>query len=172
MQLCLDNPKGFDLTAHPDFKKVIHTGHTALGNNRFDPDSNDLVTLCIQAARNASVPAASNMRTTHLHDYDNINRYHQTDNAWQEVHMKTVCFDATSADKPSSNKIEDLMCHMYNMNINDTAYAGCYMQLVYLNPGAVQFHCSPTQVPCQYPSSSPANIHCHKLPSCSAHLNI
>ena len=143
MQLHLDDPKGFDLTAHPDFKKVIHAGHTALGNNRFDADSDDLVTLHIQAACNTSVPAAFNIRTTHLHDYDNINRYCQTDNAWQEVCMKTVCLDATSADKPSSNKIEDLTHCMYNMNINDAAYAGCYMQLVYLNPGAVQFIAAP-----------------------------
>ena len=154
MQLHLDNPKCFDLTAHPDFEKVICAGRIALGNNRFDADSNDLVTLRIQAARNASVPAVSNIRTTHSHDYDNINRYHQTDDAWQEVHTKTVCFDATSADKPSSNEIEDLACRMYDMNINDAAYAGCYMRLVYLNPGAVQF----ITAPAKYHANIPAPV--------------
>ena len=152
MQLCLDNPKGFDLTAHPDFEKVICAGRTALGNNRFDADSNDLVTLRIQAACNASVPAASNIRTTHLHDYDNINRYRQTDDARQEVHTKTVRFDATSADKPSSNKIEDLTHRMYDMNINNAAYAGCYMWLVYLNPGAVHFIAAPPKYHANIPA--------------------
>ena len=70
MQLQIDNPKGFDCTAHPDFEKVIRAGCTVLGNDRFDADSNNLVTLCIQAARKASVPAMSNTRSTHFHDHD------------------------------------------------------------------------------------------------------
>ena len=64
MQLRLDNPKGFDRSTHPDFKKVICAGCKALGNNRFDAVSNDLVSLRIQAAHNASTPTAPNIRST------------------------------------------------------------------------------------------------------------
>ena len=154
MQLRLDNPKGFDRSMHPNFEKVIHAGCKALGNNRFDAVFNDLVSLRIQATRNASTPTASNIRSTPLHGYDNTNRYHQVDDARQEVHTKTVRFDANSADKPSSNEIEDLTRRMYNMNINEAAYAGCYMRLVYLNPASAQYIAAPAK----YCTSSPAPI--------------
>ena len=154
MQLQLDGPRGFDRTAHPDFEKVIRAGRVVLGNDRFDADSNDLVTLRIQSARNASVPAASNIRTTHLRDYDNTDRYHQADNMRQEVRTKTVRLDATSAEKPSSTEVEDLARRMYDMNINDAVYAGCYMRLVYLNPSAAQF----VAAPAKYRTNLPAPI--------------
>ena len=71
MQLQLDNPKGFDRSTHPDFEKVICAGREALGNNRFDAVSNNLVSLRIQAARNASTPTVSNVRSTPLHHQEN-----------------------------------------------------------------------------------------------------
>ena len=68
--------------------------------------------------------------------------------------MKAVRFDANSVDKPSSNEIEDLARHMYNMNIDEAAYAGCYMCLVYLNPAAAQY----ITAPAKYHTSSPVPV--------------
>ena len=54
--------------------------------------------------------------------------------------MKTVHVDAkASTDKPPSSEVEDLAHCMYNMNIDNAVYAGCYVQLVYLNPSTAQF---------------------------------
>lgn len=52
----------------------------------------------------------------------------------QEVQMMTVHVDAkASTDKPPSSEVKDLAHCMYNMNIDNAVYAGCYVQLVYLN---------------------------------------
>ena len=73
----------------------------------------------------------------------------------QEVQTKTVRFDAkASADKTSSSEVKDLTCCMYNMDINDAAYAGCYVQLVFFNPSAAQS----VSTPAKYQTNLPALI--------------
>ena len=155
MQFQISDPKGFDCTAYPDFEKVICAGRAVLGHDRFDADSNDLVTVRIKAACNTFAAAPSNSRTTHLRDYENTDQYRETNNVRQEVQTKTVRFDAkASADKTPGSEVEDLARRMYNMDINDAAYAGCYMRLVFLNPSAAQFVSSPAK----YRTNLPAPI--------------
>ena len=151
MQLQISDPKGFNCTAYPDFEKVIRAGC----HDRFNADSNDLVAVCIKAACNTFAVAQSNSRTTHLHDYENTDQYRETDNVWQEVQTKTVRFDAkASTDKTPGSEVKDLARHMYNMDINDAAYAGCYMRLVFLNPSTAQS----ISTPAKYQTNLPAPI--------------